>query len=183
MSGAYAFRHDTFILSPCGRLALASTQRDAATETGAGIYNLVYFDQQVPTTKVSVGLRGESTVMPESGTMRPYFRIEYQRDFDNPGAARMAYADDTSTVYQVLGAGVARNALVFGLGSDFLFRRVWTLNGRYQYTNNSGAMTMHTLWPQPEAVVLSRGAGRGSAVKRPGCFPAFLVFTARRRPV
>ena len=104
----------------------------------------MYFSQRVPTTKVSVGLRGESTVMLESGTMRPYFRIEYQRDFDNPGAAQMAYVDDTATVYQILGSALARNSLVFGIGSDFVFRRAWTLNGRYQYTNNTGAMTMHT---------------------------------------
>ena len=145
LSGAYEFQHEHFILSPYGRVDVALTQLDAVTESGADIHNLAYFSQRVPMTKVALGLRGESTVVLDSFTMRPYFRLEYQRDLESPGAARMAYADDMSgAVYQILATGVARNSLVFGLGSDFLFRRVWIVSGRYQYTNNSGAMTMHT---------------------------------------
>lgn len=145
LSGAYEFQNESFILSPYGRVDFASTQLDAVKETGAGPHNLMYFSQRVPTTKVALGLRGESTVVLDTYTMRPYFRLEYQRDLESPGAAQMAYADNVSgAVYQILATGVERNSLVFGIGSDFLLRRVWTLSGRYQYTNNSGAMTMHT---------------------------------------
>ncbi|HJW01681.1 MAG TPA: autotransporter domain-containing protein, partial [Azospira sp.] len=77
--------------------------------------------------------------------VRPYFRAEYQHDFENPGAARMSYADDLSgPVYQITSSGVDRNALVFGAGSDFEFKSAWSLGLRYQYSNNSGSMTMHT---------------------------------------
>ena len=146
LSAAYEFQQDTHILSPYGRIDIASTRLDAAVESGVGIYNLAYFSQQVPVTKLSFGLRGETSVELESALARPYFRVEYQHDFENPEGARMAYADDLSgPSYQIAATTLKRDTMVFGLGSDFVFKSAWTLGLRYQYSNNSGAMTMHTL--------------------------------------
>ncbi|MDE2585304.1 MAG: autotransporter domain-containing protein, partial [Betaproteobacteria bacterium] len=146
LSGAYEFRNDRYIISPYGRLDLASTRLDATKESGAGIYNLAYLSQRVPTTKLSFGLRGETMIALESAKVRPYFRAEYQHDFENPGVARLSYADDLSgPVYQISPTGVDRSALVFGAGSDFEFKNTWSLGVRYQYSNNFGSMIMHTL--------------------------------------
>ncbi len=146
LSAAYEFQQDAHILSPYGRIDIASTRLDAAVESGAGIYNLAYFSQKAPVTKLSFGLRGETSVELETTLARPYFRVEYQHDFENPEGARMAYADDLSgPSYQIAATTLKRDTMVFGLGSDFVFKSAWTLGLRYQYSNNSGAMTMHTL--------------------------------------
>ncbi len=146
LSAAYEFQQDTHILAPYGRIDIASTRLDAAVESGAGIYNLAYFSQKAPVTKLSFGLRGETSVELETTLARPYFRVEYQHDFENPEGARMAYADDLSgPSYQIAATTLKRDTMVFGLGSDFVFKSAWTLGLRYQYSNNSGAMTMHTL--------------------------------------
>ena len=144
VSGAYEFRTDQFLLSPYGRLDLAETRLDATSESGAGFYNLTYFSQTVNTTKLSWGLRGETVIALESARIRPNFRTEYQHDFEDPGVARVAYADDLGgAIYQIAPTRINRNALVFGLGSDVDFKRSWSLGARYQYSNSMGSMTMH----------------------------------------
>lgn len=82
-------------------LDLVSTRLKRSTETGGGIYNLTYFEQNTSTKKLSIGVRGETQIEWSSGSARPYFRAELQHNLDTPGSAEMAYADQLQTVYEL----------------------------------------------------------------------------------
>ena len=145
-SGGYEYQNGKLLVSPYARLDLVSSRLGESTENGAGLYDLTYFAQTVKTTKLSFGLRGEGRVELSEVTATPYFRVEYQHDFENPGVATMSYADQLSgPVYQLGLHGVDRDAMVIGLGSDFMRRKSWSLGMGYQYSQGSASSRMHTL--------------------------------------
>lgn len=145
LSGGYEYRQEQTLLSPYGRFDWISTRLNRNEESGAGSYNLTYFDQTIPVTKVSVGLRGETQREIANGKAKPYFRVEYQRNLESPSTAEVAYADLLSTIYRYDLSNVDRNTLVFGLGSNFVIRknREWLLG--YQYSVGSGSAEAHTV--------------------------------------
>ncbi|MDR3409576.1 MAG: fibronectin type III domain-containing protein [Formivibrio sp.] len=148
LSGGYEYQRGKFLLSPYGRLDLISTRLERSTESGAGINNLIYFEQTSPTTKLSLGLRGETGYQIENGIAKPYFRIEFQHDFAQPGIASMAYADQLSSAqYQYEMVSSARNNQVFALGSDFVYRKNWSWGMSYRFSHSTTTQ-MHTLGVQ-----------------------------------
>jgi outer membrane autotransporter protein len=139
VSGCYEFKSGDVMISPYGRLDLASTRLDRSEESGAGVYDLVYFKQDISTTRLSLGLRGSVLYTYESLTAKPYARVEYQRDFSDSGVATMAYADQLSSgsTYQYALGVTDRDTLVLGGGADLLFRESWRLGLEYRYSQGS----------------------------------------------
>jgi len=133
------------LLSTYGRFDLVSTRLKRSTETGGGIYNLTYFEQNTSTKKLSIGVRGETQIEWSSGSARPYFRVELQHNLDTPGSAEMAYADQLQTVYELDIDGVDRNTLVLGLGSDLLLWKDLKLGLGYRYSHGSESTRVHAL--------------------------------------
>lgn len=149
ISGGYEFKTSSLMLSPYGRLDLASTHLDRSEESGAGAYDLVYFKQDLSTTRLALGLRGSLLYTYESLTAKPFARVEYQRDFSDSGVATMAYADQgtSGATYQYSLSPTDRNTLVLGGGADLLFRDSWQLGLEYRYTQGSSTrmQTMRAL--------------------------------------
>ena len=145
LSGGYDTLYDKMLLSTYSRLDLVSSRLKRTTETGGGIYNLTYFEQTITTTKLSFGVRGETEIELSNGVARPYFRVEYQHNFEKPDAADMAYADELYTVYQMDIDGVDRNTLVLGLGGDLMLKKNLGLGLSYRYSQGSESTRIHTL--------------------------------------
>lgn len=146
VSSGYEFKSPKWLLSPYGRLDFVSTQLDRSTESGTGIYDLVYFKQTSTSTKATLGLRGALLFEFKNFSAKPYARIEFQHDFADSGTATMAYADQVSagTAYQYSLGEAGRNNMVLGGGADMTFFESWQLGLEYRY-NHSSAMEMQTL--------------------------------------
>ncbi|MBS1210934.1 MAG: putative autotransporter proteinputative Ig protein, partial [Proteobacteria bacterium] len=143
LSGGYEYEPGKqLLISPYTRLDLVSTRLDQTTESGADRYNLNYSAQNVPTTKISFGLRTETYFRLGDGITKPYFRLEYQHDFEKPGIAEMRYADQLSgPVYQLESTSSDRNTTVVGLGNNYVFHKTWAFGIRYQFSYSATSST------------------------------------------
>jgi uncharacterized protein with beta-barrel porin domain len=149
IAAGYEFRKDGMLLSPYGRIDYALDRLKPATETGAGPNALTYFDQDVRTLQLALGLRAESRHAMNFGWVLPRLRLEVKHDFQGEDAATIAYADQFSGPhYSVMPTGMKRNALLLGVGSDFLFRGGLRLGIDYQLQTAFGPDRSHAvrLW-------------------------------------
>jgi len=139
----YAYKNATLLISPYTRLDLASTRLDQTTESGADQYNLAYSAQNIPTTRLALGLRGETSFKLKSGTTaKPYVRLEYQHDFEKSGVAEMRFANQLGgPVYQLDSASSTRNTSLLGVGSKYLFRKSLALDFYYQFSYSAASNT------------------------------------------
>lgn len=117
----YEHRKEGLLLSPYGRFDFSIDRLKQSTETGAGLSALTYFDQTLRTFSLSLGLRAESQHQTNFGWALPRLRVELKHDFQDDRPATIAYADQfAGSIYSVTPIGVNRNALLTGIGSDFL---------------------------------------------------------------
>ena len=139
LAAGYEYRNGGFLLSPYGRLDFVSTRLRAATETGAGLNALNYANQTWHTSQTSAGLRTEFSYQANFGQWRPHARIEYQRSAEKGQQASIAYADLYNGLrYNVAPTTVNSNALVVGLGSDFVLRNGFKFGIDYQTQTAAG---------------------------------------------
>lgn len=139
ISAGYEHRHEGLLVSPYARLDYASTRLKQATEQGAGANALTYFEQTVPLFQATLGVRAESQHETRFGAVQPRARIELSHDFEGDRDAPVAYADEFGTRYTVTRSGVKRNALLLGIGSDFVFGGGLRLGIDYQARRTSHA--------------------------------------------
>jgi len=149
LSSGYEALRDKTLLAAYGRLDVASVRLKQATETGGELYNLVYFGQTIQSTRLALGLRGETVVALKRGVAKPGARLELQHDFRKPGAAAMTYADlYESGVYQVYHYDLSdadRNTAVLGLNSGFVFEKNSLWNLGYRFSLGSASSQSHTI--------------------------------------
>ncbi len=127
------FREKVNMISPYVRLDFSADKLGENTETGAGSYSLTYYDQTNSALQGTLGLRGESTHATSFGWAIPRARVEWRQDLSNKSEAAMSYADQINgTRYAIASSGSQRGALVFGVGSEFLFRDGWAFGLDYQ---------------------------------------------------
>lgn len=139
VAAGYEHRNDGLLLSPYGRFDFGINRLKQATETGAGLNALTYFDQTLPTLQLSLGLRAESQHQTNFGWALPRLRVELKHDFESNRQATIAYADQfTGPRYTVTPVGVNRDSLLIGIGSDFLFRSGFKLGIDYQAQRSFG---------------------------------------------
>ena len=154
LSGGYEYVDGKFLLSPYGRFDMVHTRLNQSTESGAGIYNLTYLDQTSRSSKLSFGLRGETTFEIDNGTVKPSLRFEYQHEFAEPGVADMMYADDLNgRVYALDMENADHNTMVLGLGLDFALRKSWQTGLSYKFSHSSSSSSQM----QSFGVFLKRG--------------------------
>jgi len=139
-------RRDALLLSPYGRLDFSIDRLEQATETGAGTNALTYFDQKLHSLQFSLGLRAESKHDTNFGWVLPRLRVEYRHDLKDDRQATIAYADQfAGPRYSVTPTGAKRDALILGIGSDFVFRGGLKLAVDYQSERSSGSDSSHAL--------------------------------------
>ncbi|MEP7154136.1 MAG: autotransporter domain-containing protein [Betaproteobacteria bacterium] len=137
LASGYEYRSKGFLLSPYVRVDYTSDRLKQSTESGAGQYALTYFSQTTPSLQGVLGLRAESMGQTNYGWATPRARIEYRREFQGERDASIAYADLTGgTRYAFSTGAVVRNALLVGIGADFIRRGGLTVGLDYQLLHN-----------------------------------------------
>ncbi len=133
VSAGYEFSNNGTLFSPYGRLDYSSDQLQDSTETGAGAYALTYFGQTSSSLQGTVGARAESIHLTSFGWAVPRIRAEYRHEFQSDRLAFMSYADQIGGPrYALATSGSGRDALVLGIGTDFILRDGWTFGLDYQ---------------------------------------------------
>ncbi|TNF97832.1 MAG: autotransporter domain-containing protein [Gammaproteobacteria bacterium] len=124
IAAGYEFRRPGFLFSPYVRLDFSEDDLDQASETGAGTNNLTYFDESVTTGQLSLGFRAESQHKIRFGWAQPYLRLELSNNFGEDFDSTMAYNDQliVGPRYTLRTDGEDSDSILFGVGSDFLFR-------------------------------------------------------------
>jgi uncharacterized protein YhjY with autotransporter beta-barrel domain len=141
----YDYRDEAVMLSPYGRYDLSYNRLDQGTETGAGSYALAYDKQKVQISSLSLGLRAQSAHQTDFGLIQPHARIEFQRSIETVGDTNVAYADLLGTQYGITGTTQSTNALVLGIGSDFLFSSSLKVALNYERLNSPGTQSYQAI--------------------------------------
>lgn len=137
LAGGYEYRDQGYLLSPYVRFDYTSDRLNQSSETGAGQYALTYFRQTTPSLQGVLGFRAESLAQTNYGWATPRARIEYRREFQGDRDATIAYTDLISGARYAFSTGaVVRNALVVGIGADFIRRGGLTVGLDYQLVHN-----------------------------------------------
>lgn len=146
LTGGYEFRNNGVMFSPYVRLDYSAERLQDATETGAGAYALTYFDQTSSSLQGTLGARGESIHSTSFGWAIPRIRAEFRHEFQSDRQAFISYADQIGGPrYGLATPGTGRDALVLGLGSDFIMRDGWTFGIDYQLTQTFGQASSYAL--------------------------------------
>ncbi|MBK8323847.1 MAG: autotransporter domain-containing protein [Betaproteobacteria bacterium] len=146
VAGGYEHRVRNFLISPYGRIDVTVDRLKGATEGGTSPAALTYEEQKLRTTSAAAGLRLESTHETDYGRVVPRARFEYRHDFEGGRTANVSYADQFGGLtYSVSPAGTSRNALLVGVGSDFLLSSGWKLGLDYQGERSSGPGTVQSV--------------------------------------
>ncbi|MGE0357667.1 MAG: Ig-like domain-containing protein [Burkholderiales bacterium] len=146
VAAGYELRREGILISPYGRVDFSSDRLDASTESGAGLNALTFHEQTLRSTQAAAGLRVETRHETDYGWVAPRLRLEFRRELDGGRAANLSYADQAGgLVYSVTPAGSSRNSLLFGIGSDFLWRRGLRLGIDYQGERFSGPGTVQAV--------------------------------------
>ena len=146
LTGGYEFRDKALLVSPYARIDFSSSRLRDSTESGAGAYALTYFGQTMNSVQGALGIRGESVHATDFGYAVPKLRAEYLHEFQGTGQAFFGYADQIGGPrYALASAGTGRNAIVLGIGSDFLMRDGLTLAFEYQLSRSSAHDSSYAL--------------------------------------
>ena len=137
VAGGYEYRDNGILVSPYAKLDYASNRLDQNTENGAGQYALTFYRQTTPSVQGVLGLRAESVHTTDFGLATPRIRAEYRHEFQGGRQTTIGYADNTGSLFGINTGAVARNSLLLGVGSDFIYRGGWTLGVDYQIERSS----------------------------------------------
>lgn len=141
----YEYRHHHLLLSPYGRLDLASAALDSYTESGDAVYALHYGSQTVHTSTGSLGLRIERDFVRHFGTITPMARVEYRHDFEGDSSIRLRYANTPNgELYRTSYDNTATNHALLGLGVQ-LQSHGWGLDMEYQKQMDSQVQSDQTI--------------------------------------
>ena len=146
LAAGYEMRKEGVLVSPYGRIDFAVDKLKQATESGAGLNALTFHEQTLRSTQAAAGLRLETRHETDFGWAAPRARIEYRREFEGGRTASLSYADQFGgPAYSVTPSGSSRNSLLFGVGSDFLWRRGLRIGIDYQGERSSGPGTTQSI--------------------------------------
>jgi uncharacterized protein YhjY with autotransporter beta-barrel domain len=141
-SAAAVYEHavNNLVIAPYARVDFSFDRLDAASESGAGQYALRYGSQDQRSVQGVLGARVESKHETAFGWAVPRGYAEYRREFDSGRSLGVAYADlANGPEYTITPAGTSRNALLFGVGADFVFRGGLRLGVDYTAQRVAGA--------------------------------------------
>ena len=133
LAAGYDLRVREMLLAPYMRFDYAGNTLDQSTESGAGTESLTYLEETFSTFQLAMGMRVESTHPMRFGWIQPRASVEYRRDLEGASTTTLRYADEpTGLRFSVAPASIERDALHFGIGSGFVFRRGARLDVDYE---------------------------------------------------
>jgi len=146
IAAGYQFQQRDFMISPYGRLEFSAGKLNQATETGAGLSSLTYFEQNLKSLRLALGLRAQSSHETDFGLALPHVRAEYGRDLTRDGNATIAYADmEAGPTFTVTPVGSNRNRLLLGVGSELLTTSGMVFGFDFSASRRAGDYTDHTM--------------------------------------
>ena len=146
LTGGYEFQAQSLLVSPYARLDFSTSRLGRSTEAGAGAFALTYFGQTSTSVQGALGVRGESVIATRFGYSVPKLRAEYRHEFQGTDQALVGYADQpASPRYALASARGSRDAIVLGIGSDFLLRDGLSLSLEYQLDHAFSNASSHAL--------------------------------------
>jgi len=140
IGGGYEYRDRNLLVSPYGRIDFAVDRLDEVTETAPGVQALTFGQTTQRSVQAVAGIRAESKHETDFGFAMPRARLEYRRELQSAPSITLWYADLIGgPQYAMTPAGVSRNALLFGVGTDLVFRGGLRLGVDYTAQRASGA--------------------------------------------
>ncbi len=137
LAAGYEFRNGGTLFSPYARLDYSADRLQDSTETGAGAFALTYFDQTSSSLQGTLGARAESIHATSFGWVVPRVRAELRHEFTSDRLGYISYADQIGGPrYGLASPGTGRDALVLGIGSEFLLRDGWSFGLDYQLNHS-----------------------------------------------
>lgn len=134
------FRDEGLLVSPYGRVDFSRDTLKAYSESGVGDYALRFNEQQVRSTQVAAGVRVESVHDTDFGRVVPRARAEYRRELQGESTVALSYADLVGgPEYTITPKGTSRNALLFGVGADLVWRGGLRVGLDYVAQRSTGA--------------------------------------------
>ncbi len=132
LAAGYEYRDEGLLISPYGRLTGSHSTLDMFSETGAGLWNLIYGEQTIDTLSGTLGLRLQYAIPTGWGTLTPRGRLEYTHDFEGSSRASLGYADLGTLPSALDIPGFSRDHLAVGLGLDARIGEDVTLGFEYR---------------------------------------------------
>ena len=133
VSAGYEYRDDGLLVSPYARLDYARQKLKQGTESGTGTFDLSYASETWSSMQGALGVRAGSVHATRFGFAAPRIRAEYQHNFQDEHLASVAYVDPAGGAASAIPTGqVERNALIVGVGNDFVMRNGATFGVDYQ---------------------------------------------------
>jgi uncharacterized protein YhjY with autotransporter beta-barrel domain len=146
ITAGYDYRTGAIHVSPYARLDLAYDKLDEYSESGAAQYDLRFASQNVPTEDLAFGLKIDDEHKTSFGSVVPHFRFEYQHDFEGETNANISYSNlFGGTSYSLTPSSINHNAVLSGVGTDFLFAHGLTFGVDYQVIRAAGAENSQAL--------------------------------------
>jgi uncharacterized protein YhjY with autotransporter beta-barrel domain len=129
-----------------GRFDASRTDLDAYRETGLGIYDLSYTEQQVDTRTVSIGAEGSSAWSTDAGVVRPYWMLEYRQSLKDESDVGINYVIlPNASDYLLRLRSYADDAFVWGGGLDLDIGPRWGLALLYRGESVSGVGSSYSV--------------------------------------
>ncbi len=140
IGAGYEHRDRNLLVSPYGRIDFAADRLDEVTESAPGVQALTFGKTTQRSVQAVAGVRVESKHETDFGFAAPRARFEYRREMQSAPTISLWYADLIGGAeYAMTPAGVSRNALLFGVGTDLVFRGGLRLGIDYTAQRASGA--------------------------------------------
>jgi outer membrane autotransporter protein len=132
MSAGYNFYKNAWNITPNASINYVKTNIDGFTETGAGAFNFIYFDQEVESLVWSAGMKVSKAISLKNGVITPQFDFDYNYESLNDGTnidARFIMAPDDE-IFIIETDSPDRNYGSAGIGFAYV-----TSNGKQAYIN------------------------------------------------
>lgn len=140
IGAGYEHRDGNLLVSPYGRIDFAVDRLEQVTESAPGVQALTFGETTQRSVQAVLGVRAESKHETEFGFAMPRARLEYRRELQSAPSITLWYADLIGgPQYAMTPAGVSRNALLFGVGTDLVFRGGLRVGLDYTAQRASGA--------------------------------------------
>lgn len=132
LSASYDYRNGDLMVAPYGRLSGSRSVLAAFAETGAGMWNLTFAEQDISTLEGTLGLRLAYDVPLPQGVFTARGWFEYNHEFTAPARAELGYSDLGTTPYALELGSHSRDRIAVGTGFDARVGADWTLSFDYR---------------------------------------------------
>lgn len=143
--GGY-YRGGNVMASPYIRYEFSGIRLDAASEDGGGSGALYFGEQKLRSSHMALGFRSETNIGTSFGAATPRLKLEYLRNMNAASQEAMYYLNAPTTRFDINIASQRSNSMVFGLGSDFVWRNGWRLglDGQFIYSSRKDKSIIFT---------------------------------------